>query len=160
MSRSLETAEKVKRKIETNEYDSNNNLQEKIKVHYSGLSTLPNKIINYNKNGEETQKAEAQYTWFDAESSKVATKKVSSISGDWTREEVFTYNTSGETIEIKFSSFFGKNPRYVSESIMSWEYDSTEKVINSFFESRQLPDEIEYKPYTKTVYEYEYYNEG
>ena len=29
------------------------------------------KIINYNKNGEETKKAEAQYTWFDAEGDRI-----------------------------------------------------------------------------------------
>lgn len=137
-----------KRKIETNYYDSNDSLKKKIKVHYS---RQPDEIIEYNSNGEATEKTE---TWYNRDSLKMQTKTTLLDRGITLQEKFYTYDTLGNVTEVK-STFLNR------ECIATINYDSTGKRINEFLKCRILPNEIEYKPISKTVYEYEYYdNEG
>ena len=149
----------LKRKIENNENDADNTLKRKSKLHYLGQSIFYTKVIDYNKWGDETSRNEYKYTWFDAESINVATKQISNIDRNNYITEIFnTYDSLGNETESKKSQYL-KDGDFRIEDLTTTSYDSTGKKINFLYHSRFLTLETDFKLISKTVYEYEYYDD-
>ena len=84
------------RKIEINKYDLNNNLKSNEKIYYLDKSKYPNKIVEYNVEGDETERTEIQYTWFDIDSVNIKTRLEISNIENFTFKLLYTHNKSGK----------------------------------------------------------------
>ena len=115
------------RKFEINKYDINNNLKSKEKIYYQGKSKYPNKIVEYNVEGDETERTEIEYTWFDIDSVNIKTRlEISSIENS-TFKQLYTYNKSGKIVESNFS-MHSEDSEFPSTVVSTANYDSTYKL--------------------------------
>lgn len=145
------------RKIEINKYDIDNNLRSKEKIYYQGKSKYPNKIVAYNKEGDETEQTEIEYTWFDIDSVNIKTRlEINSIE-NFNSEQVYIYNKSGKKVESNFSYHLDDSEDSTTV-VSSANYDSTGKMVSFFNKAAFDSDEL--KPTEKLIFEYEYYDEG
>ena len=144
------------RKIEINKYDIDNNLRSKEKIYYQGKSKYPNKIVAYNKEGDETEQTEIEYTWFDIDSVNIKTRlEINSIE-NFNSEQVYIYNKSGKKVESNFSYHLDDSEDSTTV-VSSANYDSTGKMVSFFNKAAFDSDEL--KPTEKLIFEYEYYDE-
>ena len=144
------------RKFEINKYDINNNLKSKEKIYYKGKSKYPNKIVEYNVEGDETDRTEIEYTWFDIDSVNIKTRlEISSIE-NFTSKQLYAYNKSGKKVESNFS-YHSEDSEYSTTVVSTANYDSTGKMVSFFNKVAFESDELE--PSEKLIFEYEYYDD-